>query len=125
VRDDMPRLTGRLPEDEVDVAATRDGVKRLDDDLRVRLENDERLVEEREGGVRARRGANRVALLDEVIRRRRGEVRRPVPDCDGALEDREVRPCGNDGGLVQQCAGGCRNQKECRGERGDECERTS
>jgi hypothetical protein len=125
VCDDVPGLAGHLSEHEVDVAAARDRAKRFEDYQRVGLENDERPVEERERCVRTRCGPNRVALSDQVVRRRRGEVAGRVTDFDGALEDREIRACGDHCGLVQQDPGAGHDQEQCRGERRDECERTS
>src|SRR5438309_7047788 len=51
VCDDVPRLSRELAKGEVDVAAPVDRAERLENDLRVGLEDDERFVEERERGM--------------------------------------------------------------------------
>src|ERR1700737_1674445 len=73
----------------------------------------------------ARGRADRVALLDKVVRRCRGKAARTVANFDGALEDCEVRLRRDRGGLVQEEARACRDQEEGRGKGGDECERTT
>jgi len=120
----MPGLPGHLTEDEVDVATAGDRAKCLEDDLRVRLEDHERFVEEGERGVPAGCRADGVALCNEVIRCGSGEATGPVTDVNAALEDSEIRFCRDDGGLVQQNAGARGDQEECRGERCSERERT-
>ena len=123
--DHVPGLAGCLPQNEIDVSTAGHRAKRLEDDLRVGLKNDEGSVEEGKRGVRARCRANGVALLDEVVRRCRREVAGPVTDLDAPLEDRQVRPRRDDGGLIQEDACAGQDQQEGCGQRGDDCERTA
>ena len=121
----MPRLSRELAKGEVDVAAPVDRAERLENDLRVGLEDDERFVEERERGMCARRGADGVALLDEVVRRCSHKVRRAVTHLDGALEDGQIRARRDDHRLSHENAGGGHNEQEDRSERAGERECTT
>jgi hypothetical protein len=125
VRDDVPARAGHLAEDEVDIATIGHSTERLQNDLRVGLKDDKRSVEERERGVRSRRAADRVTLLDEVVRRRRCERARRMTHFDCPLENRETRARRDDRALRHDNARRRRDQEKGRSEGGRECERSA
>jgi hypothetical protein len=125
VRDDVPRPAHQLAEHEIDVAAARHRLKRLDDDLGARLEHDDGTIEERQRGVSACASSDRVALLYEIAGRRGFVSRGPMAHVDGSLEDCEVRTRRDDRRLSHEDARPCRDEQERRSERGGERERTT
>src|SRR5438876_661224 len=71
-------------------------------DLGVWLEDDDRVIEECDGGVSARAGADEIALLHERVRDRADVGGRTVPQLDRALEDGEVAAGRDDCALREQ-----------------------
>jgi hypothetical protein len=123
VRDDVPSLAAELTKHEVDIASAGNRAKCFENDLGVGLEDDDRFVEERESGVPSGGGADCVALLDEIVRRRSRERARPVTHIDLTLENCEARARRNHRASTHKNAGpGC-DQQECRRHRRGERER--
>src|SRR5206468_13121732 len=89
MRDDVPGLARALAEGHIDVAALQ-RAERDDVDLGAGLEDDDRLLEEGQRGVRVRERAHAVALTDDLTGRRERVRATRAPVFDVALEDREL-----------------------------------
>src|SRR6185503_6659864 len=121
----VPRLARELTDRRVDVRPV-DGLERDDLDLRRGLEDDDRVVEEREGGVPVRAGAHRVALTDELSRVHRRERATGAVVLDAALEDRELRArLKSTRGRREQRPHAGREEEERGGDRCDDRDRTA